>query len=127
MSFEFRGGGFGQKGQGFGPKGGGFSPGGNEDDPLKDTKYTGYLDEDMAEELSELQKGFKERAKKERDRFANATDPGYWFSVYFSTRQEKEAFLKAMHLVKSMYGDMYIDGRKWAKQAGIDLGQDLSR
>lgn len=127
MSFDFKGGGFGQKGQGFGPSGGGFGPGGNDDDPLKDTKYTGYLDEDMAEELSELQKGFKERAKKERKRLEQATDPEFWFSVYFATRQEKEAFLKAMSLAPSMYGDRYIDGRKWAKQAGIDLGEDLSR
>lgn len=120
MSFEFKGAGFGQKGQGFGKQTGGFNPGA-EDNPLENTKYTGYLDEDLGEELSELQKGFKERSQKERDRFKKATDSEFWFAVYFQSREEKDNFLKAMKLVKTMYGDRYIDGNKWAKAAGIEL------
>ena len=42
-------------------------------------------------------------------------------AVYFATREEKDAFLKAMNLRKNVYGDRYIDGRKWASQEGIDL------
>ena len=55
MSFEMKGQGFGKKGGGFGKTGGGFGPnagagfgaGGDEDDPLANTEYTGYLDEDL--------------------------------------------------------------------------------
>lgn len=129
MSFEMKGQGFGNKGGGFGKAGGGFGPNGgggfgagkDGDDPLSDTEYTGYLDEDMGEQLSDLQKGFQERSQKEKDRFQRATDPEFWFAVYFATREEKEAFLQAMNLRKNVYGDRYIDGRRWAKQAGIDL------
>lgn len=129
MSFEMKGKGFGKSGGGFGKTGGGFGAGsgggfgaGNaEDDPLADTKYTGYLDEDLGEQLSDLQKGFQERSKKEKDRFRKATDPEFWFAVYFATREEKDAFLNAMNLRKNVFGDRYIDGRKWANQEGIDL------
>lgn len=123
MSFEFQGKGFGGAGtgKGFGKNGGGFSAGGGEDNPLDEVEYTGYVDEDLHEQMTALQKGFEDRAKKERDRFKRATDPNFWFAVYFPTREEKEAFLNAMRIMPSIYGDRYIDGRKWAKQAGIEL------
>ena len=129
MSFEVKGQGFGKTGGGFG-KGGnafgmgagkGFSAGGNEDEPLADTKYTGYLDEDLGEQLSELQKGFAERAKKEQERRKRAMDGSFWFAVYFETREQKQAFLKAMKLFPKVYGDVYIDGKKWARQENIEL------
>lgn len=128
MSFDFKGEGFGKKGGGFGKnaggfgkQGGGFSTGGMADDPLAETQYTGYLDEDLNSQLSELQKGFKKRAKKEKDRFERATDPEFWFAVYFQSREEKEAFLAAMKLHANVYGDRYIDGKKWARALGLDI------
>ncbi|MDK4247777.1 hypothetical protein QPX34_07025 [Corynebacterium accolens] len=129
MSFDVQGQGFGKSpGGGFGKNGGGFGAGGQgfsgnnpEDDPLKDTKYTGYLDEDLAEQLSELQKGFKDRTKKENERRKRAMDGSYWFAVCFETYEQKKAFLNAMKLFPKVYGDLYIDGKKWARQENIDL------
>lgn len=120
MSFEVQGKGFGKAGGSFNMGGKGFGVN-DEDDPLADTKYTGYLDEDLGEQLSDLQKGFQDRAKKERDRYRKAVDSGYWFAVYFKTREQKDAFLRGMKLNKKMYGDLYIDGTKWARQEGIEL------
>ena len=120
MSFEVQGKGFGKAGGGFRMGGKGFGVS-DEDDPLANTKYTGYLDEDLGEQLSDLQKGFQDRAKKERDRYRKAVDSGYWFAVYFKTREQKDAFLRGMKLNKKMYGDLYIDGTKWARQEGIEL------
>ena len=130
MAFEMKGGGFGAKSGGFGPKnGGGFGPkggGGNEkpldpNHPLKDVKYTGYLDEDMSAQLLEMQKGFEERAKKERQRVKRTTSDDYWFAVHFETPEQKRAFLSAMGIKPKLMGDRYIDGTKWARQAKIDL------
>lgn len=121
MSFEIKGSGFGKTGGGFGKVGGNFAPSGDTEDPLANTTYTGYLDEDLAEQLSDLQKGFADRAKKERERYKRAADSGYWFAVYFETREQKEAFLAAKNLRKKVYGDLYIDGRKWARQDNIEL------
>lgn len=120
MSFEVKNGGFGKRGNKFG-KTGGFSMNGTQDDPLENVEYTGYLDEDLAEELTELQKGFNERAKKERKRMQAATDSEFWFAVYFKTRENKEKFLTEVGLPKKIFGDKYIDGHKWAKAKGIDL------
>lgn len=121
MSFEIKNNGFGKTGGGFGKNGGGGFNASGADDPLADTKYTGYLDEDLGEQLSDLQKGFKDRAKKERGRYRRAVDSAFWFAVYFQTREQKDAFLQAKNLRKKVYGDMYIDGQKWARQDGIEL------
>lgn len=122
MSFEIKGKGFGNSGGGFGKAKRGFNL--NGDNPLDDVEYTGYLDEDLHGQLTALQKGFEERSKKEKDRYKKATDPAFWFSVYFGSREEKQAFLRAMNLRPALYGEQYIDGRKWAKQEGIELPED---
>lgn len=102
---------------------GSFSIGGagQAEDPLADVEYTDDLAVDAGNELSELQKGFKQRADAEKDRFIKATDSEYWFAVCFESRQEKEAFLKAARIGKKMMGDKYIDGQKLAKVLGIDM------
>lgn len=124
MSFEFKKSGFSKSGKSFG-KTGGFSMNGSQGDyPLKDVEYTGYLDEDLGEEMSALQRGFEDRAKKERKRAQNATDSGFWFAVYFRSREDKDAFLKAMQLSPKIYGYTFINGHKWARAKGIDLPSD---
>lgn len=120
MAFEMKGQGF-KTGGGF-SAGGGFSMAGEApDDPLEDVEYTDSLAADAAAENAALQSGFADRAKKEKDRFKNAVDTEFWFAVCFKTREDKEAFLNAMKLTKTMFGDKYIDGHKWARAMGISL------
>lgn len=127
MSFDFKGNGKGGKKAAkgnFGNSGGGFGVGSNAGgvpDPLADVEYTDKLDVDSASELSALQEGFASRGRKERERFRAATDSEFWFAVCFKTREEKEAFLKAAKVHKSLMGDKYIDGVKLAKILGIDM------
>lgn len=97
---------------------------GGDGDPLKDVVYTGDLQADSAAELEALKKGMADRAKAEADRFKKATDSEHWFAVCFKSREEKEAFLRAMKLSKKFMGDKYLDGHKWAKMLDIDLGSD---
>lgn len=70
-------------------------------------------------EVSATLQAFKDRAKKEQERFELATDSEYWFAVCFQTRAQKEHFLKAVQLLQA--GDKYIDGRLLAKRMGIEL------
>jgi hypothetical protein len=49
-----------------------------EPDPMADVEYTGDLEEDSKRELTALQKGFRERARREQERFELATDSEYW-------------------------------------------------
>lgn len=82
-------------------------------------EQTGNPEIDSKADLNEVQKSFRERIKMENDRFQNTTDSEYWFAVCFQTREQKEAFLKAMNLF--LIGDKYLDGVEVAKQLGINI------
>lgn len=90
-----------------------------EPDPLADVDYTGDLEADSAAELDALAKGFRERTKREDERFRLATDSEYWFAVCFRTREDKEAFLRAARLMA--LGDKYLDGYAVARTLGIPM------
>lgn len=122
-----------QFGAGAGPLGGGGSKGrkmagfmapkSEVPDPLADVPVTGNVEVDAAVELDALAQGFRDRRKAEEKRFKNATDSEYWFAVCFSTREDKEKFVKAVGNPKTL-GDKYIDGYKLAAALGLDLDLD---
>jgi hypothetical protein len=72
-----------------------------------------------AEDMNALENGFKKRAKDEHRRFALATDTEYWACLCFQTREQKEAFLKALKLIH--LGDKYLDGQDVASVLGVTL------
>lgn len=79
----------------------------------------GNAELDSFADLDAVQAGFRKRAKMEASRFKKATDSEYWFAVCFQTREQKEAFLRAMKLIE--LGDKYLSGELVAKQLGVDL------
>ena len=82
-------------------------------------RQTGNPEKDAKADLDEVQKSFRERIKTENNRFKNTTDNEYWFAMCFQTREQKEAFLKAMNLF--LICDKYLDGVEVAKQLGINI------
>ena len=82
-------------------------------------EQTGSAEVDSAADLDAVQEGFRKRAHDEGKRFALATDTEYWSCICFQTREQKEAFLSALGVLK--YGDKYLDGALVAKALGIDL------
>ncbi|MCU1680179.1 MAG: hypothetical protein JWQ81_918 [Amycolatopsis sp.] len=88
-----------------------------EPDPLAGVEYTGDLAADSDAELDALAKGFRERTKREDERFRLATDSEFWFAVCFKTRKDKDAFLAAARLLA--VGDKYLDGYAVARVLGI--------
>ncbi len=72
-----------------------------------------------AEEVSELLKGFRERAAREQTRYEDATDSEYWVAVCFQTREQKDEFLQKSGLLS--LGDKYLDGLKVARKLGISI------
>jgi hypothetical protein len=90
-----------------------------EPDPLADVEYTGDLATDSAAELDTLAKGFRDRTKREDERFRLATDSEYWFAVCFKSRADKDAFLAAARLMQ--VGDKYLDGYAVARTLGIEM------
>lgn len=93
-----------------------------EPDPLAGVEYTGDLAADSAAELDAVAQGFRDRTKREDERFRLATDSEYWFAVCFKTRADKEAFLAAARLMP--IGDKYLDGYAVARALGIPMPAD---
>lgn len=75
--------------------------------------------------IEELPNAFAERAKEEQRRFVQATDSEYWFCVCFTTREEKEEFLRKAGLFE--HGDKYLDGRVVAEALGVKLSSESAR
>lgn len=90
-----------------------------EPDPLANVEYTGDLPEDSRRELTALQQGFRDRAKREAERFRLATDSEYWIAVCFKTREDKEKFLRNAGLLA--VGDKYMDGYAVARVLGVPM------
>jgi len=87
--------------------------------PLDEIPLKGNVEIDAKEELNAIQQGFADRRKQESDRFRLATDSEYWACICFSSREQKEHFLKALDLIG--IGDKYLDGYKVAKKFGVVL------
>lgn len=85
---------------------------------------TGDAETDSANDLTEIQSGFRKRAADESNRFALATDSEYWACICFQTREQKEHFLAALDILKfadQSTGGRYLDGQEVAKQLGVTL------
>ncbi|MCS7484668.1 hypothetical protein ACFFQW_45115 [Umezawaea endophytica] len=90
-----------------------------ESDPLEGVEYSGDLATDSTAELDALAIGFRERTKREDERFRLATDSEFWFALCFKSRDEKDAFLHAARLFH--IGDKYLDGLAAAAVLGVAM------
>lgn len=93
-----------------------------EPDPLANVDYTGDLETDAHTELNAVQQAFRDRAKREEERFRLATDSEYWFVLCFKTRADKETFLTRAKLLG--IGDKYLDGYAAARVLGVPMDDD---
>lgn len=84
-----------------------------EDDSLEDIGHAedGVIDDEF--------KAIREGREQQRKAIELANDSEYWFAVYFQTREQKEAFLKAVKWFE--HGDKYLDGRWLAKKFNVEL------
>lgn len=69
--------------------------------------------------LSELLIKLKDQSKRERDVFMENVDSEYWCCLCFTTRAQKEEFLRRMGWEE--FGDKYLDGVAVAQKQGIPL------
>lgn len=67
-----------------------------------------------------MQKAYRARAKNEERRRYAATDSEHWFAVCFRSREEKEAFLAAIGLMKRGDPTKYISGDILAAALNIE-------
>lgn len=79
------------------------------------------LEADAEQRLLAAESAFMARQKAEAARVEAATDTEFWCALYFQTREQKEAFLRAMKLLE--LGDKYLDGCEVARVLGVTLPQ----
>lgn len=82
-------------------------------------EYTGIIDQDLQADVDAYSDAFKARAEAERLRLKLSTDCEYWCCLVFETRDQKEAFLRAMKWLH--LGDKYLDGNTLAEIHRIPL------
>ena len=80
---------------------------------------TGDAEVDSLADLDAVQEGFRKRASNEAKRFELSTDSEYWACLCFQSREQCNAFLKALDLLH--IGDKYLDGVKVAEKLGVVL------
>jgi hypothetical protein len=73
--------------------------------------------------LTEAQKKFRNDRAAEMRRMLDENDSEYWVCIYFGTREQKETYLAAAHLID--LGDKYLDGEAVAERQGISLDPAL--
>jgi hypothetical protein len=105
--------GLGSLGGGLGSLGGGLAP-------KAEVKPPKPADEQSEEEVSEALAAFKAAADRERERFAQATSPDYWFGVYFETQEQRDEFLEFLHAL-DLLEVQWVNGRKLAARMGCVL------
>lgn len=91
----------------------------NRVNPMDEVPETGDAEKDCKGMMSAALVAFKAGAKNEAKTFKDNTDTEYWFSVCFQSREQKDAFLKAMDWMN--HGDKYLDGKFVAKRLGVEL------
>lgn len=95
------------------------------ENPLDNVKPTGSIEGDVQAELTEMEKGFRERAKQEAERFDAATGAGEYFIVCFANGTQCDAFLRQLAAkvatIKLDTDDLVVDGRELAKALGYEI------
>ena len=78
---------------------------------------------DSKQEMSEVLRAFKERAKREQKRYWDAVDSEYYTVVCFQTRAQRDEFLEKSGLsaVVGNRGARYLDGLEVAQVLGISV------
>lgn len=77
--------------------------------------------EEARQEVSAALSAFRARDASERKRREKVTDSEFWFCACFASREDKEAFLKAVGLLRK--ADKYIDGYELAKAVRVDMAE----
>ena len=75
------------------------------------------------EEISEVLKAFKQRAKEEAEQKAANISTEYWFAVYFASENQRNLFLSAYKLLQKME-DQYISADDFCNALGYPLEKE---
>ena len=89
-------------------------------DPIRDRPEGMAPDESVQAELTDIQRGFRERMAAEEKRFRMATDGSYYTTICFESGEQCDAFLAYFGIGRGA-GSLFVDGRPMADKLGIEL------
>lgn len=70
------------------------------------------LEAEGLEAAGEIEQAFRDRMKQEKERYRDVCDSEYWFAVCFTSRAQRNEFLKKIGIDPEL---KYIDGHEMAK------------
>jgi hypothetical protein len=88
--------------------------------PIDPGKYPPAIDEAATVELTQIQKGFRQRLKEEASRAKKMTEAFYYTVLVFETKAQCDAFIKQSGCA-GRGSDLFIDGRVLADLLKIRL------
>lgn len=77
---------------------------------------------DSEVELTELQKKFRENAKKEKELKEKNTSSEFWSCIVFETQEQRDAFYSLLGMNEA--DNQYINGKKLIKALGLKIETD---
>jgi hypothetical protein len=89
-------------------------------DPIRDMPAGTPPDVSTKAELTDIQRGFRERMAAEEKRFRMATDGSYYATVCFESGEQCDAFF-AYFGIDNGKGSLFVDGRIMADKLGIPM------
>lgn len=88
-------------------------------DPLKNLNYTGDIETDAENEVSEILAAIKQEKQERRDQYRLLVDSEFWLCICFQSREQKDQFLDMAGWQR--LGDKYLDGLKVAELMEMPL------
>lgn len=91
--------------------------------PLASAEYGAEpdLEADSKAEMSALGEAFKERRKREDQRYRHAVDASYWSAICFHSREDLQSFLDAVGVGDQLFRGRYLDGYQLARVLGVKV------
>lgn len=79
------------------------------------------IEADAEEELTELQKAFREKARKEKELQDKNVDTEFWSCIVFKSRQQRDEFCQLLGV--SEEDSQYLNGQKLIKALQLRIEQ----
>lgn len=102
-----------------------FIPGMEVDEKEQDEPMPESFEAATKEEISDVLKAFKKRAKEEAAQKALNISTEFWFAAYFSSQAQRDRFLLALDLLDKMDAEgQYICGDDLAEACNVKLPKE---
>lgn len=91
------------------------------ENPLDGLESTGNLEDDSAAEMKAIHDAMIETRRKVDRKVKHAIDGAYYMTIVWLSRDDRDAFLKAVRMDRSVYRGSFLDGYQLTRQLELDI------